>query len=145
MMMIRFVWFFANFWSRIAQILIFYFPGKCKYSLDLRSSLFLAEYLCVHVLHYMRVETGGMYAFGPPRSGDELVPSDVSHWLFPTEQYLGPTKVGTQIFFTVQKIHETRQWAPSVLLEFVDCRTIQIKSARGWFSNRVDHVKQLIL
>lgn len=53
--------------------------------------------MCAHIL---RIHTCGnrwerVRIFGPPRSGDELVPSDVSHWLFPAEQYLGLTKLGT--------------------------------------------------
>lgn len=84
---------FMNF-DLLPRKLIFYFSDKRDYSLDLKSFLFLAECLCVHVLHYVRVETGGMYAFGPPRSGDELVPSDVSHWLFPQNSIWVPRKLG---------------------------------------------------
>jgi len=46
---------------------------------------------------YMWEQVGTCALFDPlpPRNGDELVPSDVFHWLFPTELYLGLTKLGT--------------------------------------------------
>lgn len=143
MITIRFVW-FSRILDLVSRNLIFYFPGKWDYSLDLKSFLFPAKCLCVHVLHYVRVETGGMRAFSPPRSGDELVPFDVSHWLFPQNSIWVPRKLGPTAFFTVEKIHGTRQWAPSVLLSLSRLsENSSKKRARVIFQSR--HVNQTIL
>lgn len=97
-------------------------------------------YVGVHVLHYA-CRNRWYVCFRPPMKR-RLVPSDVSHWLFPQNSIWVPRKLGPAEFFADEKIHREPDSEPPRFSSSLSI--VRVKSARGWSFNRVSHMNQSI-